>query len=440
MDGDHGRERAIHEFLLLLHENHHEHGALGREVHRKKITLSLAGVTDAEILNLIHDIPARMRAVETERLRKKAQATQIITARRNEVPDTNIPGCAPAPSPRTQSISSRDAGRQPSDGSAAPITLTTPFALASDGRLVAACTAEKHGTYTCPGCGGALLLRQGNIRIPHFAHTPAAVCRAETALHATAKLLAAQVLRAHAEGDTHALRILRACSWCAKEFDWELPRLGNFLASVEHSVARFVCDVVGLRQEMPVLGVELRVTHAVDEQKAAELPIPWVELDAAALLDDPWHWKPLRSGRFKDAHCPQCHADEELLQAATARWRIPYYPRPRGRQSTPSPYLAVSAPCWNCEETIVWYWWPGTHFSEAKPPEPVPRTIKYKFQKEFRGSYWVNCCPRCGRAQGDNFVFLDERSPLYGLPGRKLPGEMQRQVARRVIRRFFGRR
>ncbi|HKO92826.1 MAG TPA: hypothetical protein VJU61_16840 [Polyangiaceae bacterium] len=47
-----------------------------------------------------------------------------------------------------------------------------------------------------------------------------------------------------------------------------------------------------------------------------------------------------------------------------------------------------------------------------------------RYSKQFGGSYWMNTCIECGASQGDNFVFLDPKSPLHSLPRRQLPADV----------------
>jgi competence protein CoiA len=74
-------------------------------------------------------------------------------------------------------------------------------ALRDDIRVYAS-SAEKGFDYFCPGCGAALILRKGRVRIHHFAHHPPVSCAwevGETLAHLEAKLALRDALssRAH---------------------------------------------------------------------------------------------------------------------------------------------------------------------------------------------------------------------------------------------------
>jgi hypothetical protein len=69
-------------------------------------------------------------------------------------------------------------------------------ALCDDIRVYAS-AADKGPDYLCPGCGAALILRKGRVRIHHFAHRPPVGCAwslGETTAHLEAKLALKEAL------------------------------------------------------------------------------------------------------------------------------------------------------------------------------------------------------------------------------------------------------
>jgi hypothetical protein len=151
--------------------------------------------------------------------------------------------------------------------------------------------------------------------------------------------------------------------------------------------------------------VEICKSHAVGDEKAELLELPWIELDAAQVLKDPFNWHPVQM-RLKPLVCQNCRKERAELERVAERWKLPL---------SQSLYVPAVAPCWSCKEKIIWYWWHGVPFAQAKPPEPVPRTLQFKFSKMYGGKYWMNVCPGCRAPQGDNFVFLASDSPFRGL-------------------------
>src|SRR5690606_4986112 len=56
---------------------------------------------------------------------------------------------------------------------------------------------------------------------------------------------------------------------------------------VERALPSLRADLILTRRGRPVLAIEVRATHAVDERKSAalvELGIPWIEVEAARIL------------------------------------------------------------------------------------------------------------------------------------------------------------
>lgn len=91
---------------------------------------------------------------------------------------------------------------------------------------------------------------------------------------------------------------------CAKEMARKLSSRFDD-AVVEHRLASGrVPDVVLLRDGEPRFGIEIFVTHAVDDEKAGALTIAWIELGGQAVLDAPLRWIPLRT--HKAFTCARC--------------------------------------------------------------------------------------------------------------------------------------
>lgn len=284
-------------------------------------------------------------------------------------------------------------------------TLTVPYGLAPDNAPIRAKDAVSGIAYTCLGCGGPLTLKSGPQRTKHFAHKVATTCDGESVLHITAKVLVAKVMSENA-GATTRVRLRCTCSACRREFDKVLGADAFNGAVVEAKVEGYRCDVVGLRDNQPVLAVEIFNTHAVDAHKAEALAISWVELVAAEVIEDPYYWRSV-NGKLKPTVCSNCRAADLALKKVATRWAI----------SLPGePYVAATAPCWGCKEEIIWYWWLGVPFATEHPPQPTPPSVQLRYSKMYGASYWMNVCPGCRAPQGDNFVFLAEDSPFSRLP------------------------
>lgn len=317
--------------------------------------------------------------------------------------------------------------------------LLVPYGVNPEGILVKPAEAARDTLYTCPACSSPLVLHAGNQVARHFAHKADTACTAETIAHRTAKRLLVQVIGEQSTlPDPRPISIYCPCGCCGTNFWRKLPTQAVTGAREEVCVDEFVCDVVAYRGTESVLALEVLVTHAVDRKKADALPLPWAELRAEHVLEDPYSWCPV-AGRMKSVTCPDCKEHFNKLKALAAKWNLPVFEPARYRDPSRGPYLTAIETCWKCKNEIPVYWWRGVPFCESEPPQSRPRTVQHRHSKQFGGSYWANTCPCCKSVQGDNFLFLGSAPVFAGLPIRDTL-EMQAHRARGVdqaIRHMF---
>jgi hypothetical protein len=457
----------IEKYQALMRYAADREGDFHREIQHQLGVLRSLGVTGAEINNLIHDrhlraqIPYARAKLAVESVRRESgiiphgygkptegqvvirtitQQTEEYLRKTGRSMPRVPPPLAPAPKflgvARQSACATTRASTQPraetepmsQQKSSKKIhtvferptpedSLAVPYGLDPTSNLVHAKDAVKGTLYICPGCDAPLTLRQIRERTTHYAHRPGTACDGEALIHITAKVLVAKVMMENASSTTR-VRLRYNCSSCVEPFDKVLGTNAFNGAIVEAQIERFRCDVVALRNDLPVLAVEIFNTHQVEHYKAAALTIPWIEVHAADIVENPYHWKST-NGRLKSMVCPDCREEELKLKTTAARWGLPL--------SNP-PYLAAVAPCWACKADIVWYWWPGVPFAADRPPSPMPSTIKFRHSKMYGGKYWMNVCPGCQAPQGDNFVFLANASPFAHLELRHISQPARVQV------------
>jgi len=178
-----------------------------------------------------------------------------------------------------------------------------PWALDDNDILVVPATAEKGETYRCPGCRMPLLLRKGTINRAHFAHRADTNCTGESVLHKAAKYAVKNAI----EGD-RMVRLERKCGGCSNTKLVKIPTMG---CKLEHRTDQgLVVDLAMMNGEKMVGAVEILVTHAVDEDKAARLDVSWVELVGKEAVKNPHMWKPTQD-YGKSWICKQC-VDERI--------------------------------------------------------------------------------------------------------------------------------
>lgn len=300
-----------------------------------------------------------------------------------------------------------------------PRPLFVPYGINPDGRVINAADAQRDTVYQCPLCRSALVYHAGQTVVRHFAHKAGTACSLETVLHKTAKLLILQAVADHVNPSLdETISITCQCVSCSTAFPLDIPKTAFTTARQEERVGSFVCDVVAMREDSPALGIEIRVTHEVDEAKAKALPIFWVELIATDVLKSPMKWSP-SSSRLKPMRCTKCKDYKSRLDALAIRWNLEACSPARFLDSDKSGYLVEVEKCWKCKEEIPVFWWFGVPFCQGDPPKPRPRTVAYRHSKMFGGSYWANTCPGCHQIQGDNFLFLGELPTFKHLPTRE---------------------
>lgn len=415
------KAKEILKFQALLQMAASSGNDLGEEMRFQQGVLRSLELTDGDINNLIHDRHARegispargaialaavrqagglpyygIRRAQQERPRPQAKTRKELAAEylRARGKDPNLaPPAASIPIATTPVKVASD-------------ELLVPYGVDPDANIVHARDASPGVVYSCSCCETVLVLHAGQIKARHFAHKANTACDSETLAHITAKLLIAKVIREHHHAIGPGIRLECTCGECHAAFEKLLPADVFTASRVEVPVGRFICDVVAFKEDAAVLAVEVFKSHAVDSDKAGALKLPWIELRADQVLEDPLRWRPVQA-HLKPTICPQCKAKRAKLETVRERWKLP--------AAHPN-YVAAVASCWKCHEEIIWYWWPGVPFAESRPPASIPPIVQYRYSKMYGGRYWMNVCPGCNASQGDNFVFLASDSPFKGLP------------------------
>lgn len=159
------------------------------------------------------------------------------------------------------------------------------------GEVVHALTAPRGERYRCPQCLEPVVLKRGEVRRAHFAHSADSLCAGESVEHRAAKRLAAQRLREQLE-QRGSLAWLVACAGADAPCPTD-ARLERMLALLSWADVREEVTVGAYRADVAVLGasgeplfaLEVFHMHRVDAEKATGLRLPWIEVTSAALLE-----------------------------------------------------------------------------------------------------------------------------------------------------------
>jgi hypothetical protein len=289
----------------------------------------------------------------------------------------------------------------------APHELKVPWGLSKDDRLVKPAEAQRSETYMCPACQTPLVFRQGPHRQAHFAHYHES-CSQESILHISAKRLIEQVVQEWKAGAV-AITLHRQCTICGDILLQALPDKVQDASLEKRTSSGHVVDVALLAEESIVAAVEIRVTHAVDDQKRAQLPIPYIELDAEAVLEAPYDWHPIADTLSK-ARCEVCRSAYSYHQT-----RCSQLAQEAGLELPQITFRYGITTCSSCETDILVFTWPGhsVQSTEALPLTPAPFTIKQTYSNSASESYYMNHCPYCNTGQGDRFLYTEREGPFY---------------------------
>lgn len=298
--------------------------------------------------------------------------------------------------------------------------LKIPLGVNESGELISAETAQKGSKYSCPCCGVQLIHRSGEVRAKHFAHPAASNCSLESVLHITAKRLIYEAIMENAESGKN-ISLENHCQSCGVVFTTNLSAKTFSNSGIEVRVGDYVCDVVGYRGNSIGLAIEILNTHEVDAKKAANLEGYWVELKAEDVINDSFKWLPTQAN-LKESYCDSCKNHIKHVIEVADKYSIDRALYSPVKNPNKSKYIADTETCFKCKEEIPVFWWRGVPFCDVEPPNPKPKTIKYRNSKQYGGSYWANTCANCNMIQGDNYLYIFENAPFKGMP---LSGQSQ---------------
>lgn len=149
--------------------------------------------------------------------------------------------------------------------------------------------ATKDKNYKCIDCGSRLILRKGDIRVPHFAHyTQTSRCSYyehpnESQLHKDAKFLMAQLLKQ--KRGIYFQRDCVECNWDGYfqgESSIVYKEGDDVVIEYRDNANKYVADVAVINNGEVRYIVEIKVSH---ETKSNVRPEPWYEVDAKDLIN-----------------------------------------------------------------------------------------------------------------------------------------------------------
>lgn len=204
--------------------------------------------------------------------------------------------------------------------------LMIPYALNTDHSVVSPSEARKGDPYFCPKCQAPVIVKQGDIRVHHFAHKSDTNCQGpESTLHsACIKAIANNLYHlSEALEQDDWLKIVDICSKCQRDFNPRYPNPDTYNdVRLEYKLldSEYRADIALLEDGKLKGIIEVRHTHAVDDKKWAflnENKIPCIEISAEKMKEHApslilcvlkSNVENLR-GEFRRNICPNCDAN-----------------------------------------------------------------------------------------------------------------------------------
>ncbi len=290
-----------------------------------------------------------------------------------------------------------------------------PYALNVAGDLISVNEAKKEEKYFCIECGSELIYKAGDIREKHFAHKVDLNCSIESVIHKIAKKLIVQIIKRNLD-NKQEIHLNIKCDNCDKPHKITI-KAGVFSGAQEEvQISKYRCDAVGYREGKPSLAIEIFNSHKVDNKKAENLSIPWIELDATDVINNLSDWNPINY-KLKVNLCQSCDLRSEKIKSICNKWKIDSSSYTTIKKRNTLTYVAEIYRCFQCKAEIPVFWWKDVPFAQQKLNTNSPWTIQKKYSEKYEGEYYGNTCPKCRSLQGDNFVFgnLGKESPFAKL-------------------------
>lgn len=272
-------------------------------------------------------------------------------------------------------------------------------------RLTPPASARPKTAYFCPLCEVPLVFKHGNIVTHHFAHKASSTCTSESVKHRIAKLLIAQVVTDFVQRRGPRPVSLRPCA-CGRRAEIPLPTSVTD-ASVEYRLSSGHIADVALMKRSEILGlVEIRVTHAVPDDKIQALTVPWIELLADTVLENPLLWIGVRHGQSRVPLCERCSRASAEIARLIQAWKsaIAALATRDGIDLPGDPYEIGIHRCFRCPTEMLVFRWSRQLWPVDEPPSPIPKTVCRRACKQIAGHYWANTCPNCKYTQSDRYL------------------------------------
>lgn len=271
-----------------------------------------------------------------------------------------------------------------------------PLARDASGALVAPERATKRGTYRCPLCDGGVDLRAGERRRRHFRHrTTTSACGAESVAHFSAKEAIVEAVRAWRAGGDAPIFVRRCgVEACDRTVRQTMP--GKVVRAVTEMRLRSgrIVDValLGLA-DLIVAAIEVHHAHRVDDDKAIDLGVPWLEVEAGDVCRSEGRELVAVRDKLRPWLCADHGEERRTVGTADRELALRRASALRALRFDPNAFPAFAIDrivrCRNGHDAVIWKW-----SARKAPPWPRPPTLVAREAGDFRRT-WVSVCALC---------------------------------------------
>lgn len=228
--------------------------------------------------------------------------------------------------------------------------LMIPYALNTDNSVVYPSDARKGEHYFCPKCKAPVIVKQGDVRVHHFAHKSDTNCQGpESPLHSACIQAIANNLYVLSEAleQDDWLKIVDICSKCNRDFNHRYPNPHTYNdVRLEYKLldSQYRADIALLQDGELAEIIEVYHTHRVDNDKWAfiiENKIPCLEVSAEKMKAyAPSLILPILKSNTKDL-CDESRHERSFLCSDCEAASIPVPRKPVPRPGSRKPQWKV---------------------------------------------------------------------------------------------------
>lgn len=207
------------------------------------------------------------------------------------------------------------------------------YAFDSNKNLISLLDAVKGENYFCPccSCSEPFIFRKGKIKRPHFAHKTDSNCSSESIFHKVAKISIQKSIIDFLRNGGERPYFIRHCSLCLGDSRFfhkqRFPDVFDDVLLEYRLSSGFIVDVALMSKGVCLAAIEVVYTHKVDDYKVSNIGIPFLEVCASYIIDNPMEFNSTFYGLkdfFPNFESKSCFERQEQLKKEQQDWEFSF--------------------------------------------------------------------------------------------------------------------